>query len=317
MPDSEILLEAVPNVSEGRDAACIEAFGRALAAHGCTLLDVHSDHDHNRSVYTLVGGPQQVADSIVGGARIVIEHVDMRLHEGAHPCVGALDVVPIVYLRSGDRELAQAEARAVGNRLAGELDLPVFLYGDLAAAEERRERSFFREGGFAAAAERLAAGELAPDFGPPRLHPTAGAALVTARPPLVAFNVELDTGDLELAKAVAARVREAGGGLPGVRAIGVMLASRNVAQVSTNVHDPLRVPLRTVVEAVREEAEPLGARVTGAELVGLAPQAAVDGFPADVPMNGFDPGRHLLERRMKLREPLHEMSGHADSESTV
>jgi glutamate formiminotransferase / 5-formyltetrahydrofolate cyclo-ligase len=301
VPASEIVLEAVPNVSEGRDAACIEAFGRALAAHGCTLLDVHSDPDHNRSVYTLVGNPQEVADSIVGGARIVIEHIDMRVHEGAHPCVGALDVVPIVYLRSGDRELAEAEALAVGNRLAGELDLPVFMYGELATAEERRERAFFREGGVGAVSERLVAGELRPDFGPARLHPTAGATLVTARPPLVAFNVELDTSDLDLAKAVAARVREAGGGLRGVRAIGVMLATRGVAQVSTNVHDPLRVPLREVVEAVRDEVERLGAHVTGAEVVGLVPQAALDGFPPDVPLNGFDPGRHVLERRVGLR----------------
>lgn len=303
MPNSEIVLEAVPNVSEGRDAACIEAFGRALAAHGCTLLDVHSDPDHNRSVYTLVGGPQEVADSIVGGARTVIEHIDMRLHEGAHPCVGALDVVPIVYLRSADRELAEAEALAVGNRLAGELDLPVFMYGALATSEERRERAFFREGGFAGASARVREGELVPDFGPPRLHPMAGAVLVTARPPLVAFNVELDTSDLELAKAVAAHVREAGGGLPGVRAIGVLLASRGVAQVSTNVHDPLGVPLREVVEAVRREADRLGARVTRAEIVGLAPQAALDSFPTDVPLDGL--GRHVLEERMRLKAPIH------------
>ena len=305
MRNGEIVLEAVPNVSEGRDPACIEAFGRALAAHGCTLLDVHSDPDHNRSVYTLIGGPQEVADSIVGGARTVIEHIDMRLHKGAHPCVGALDVVPIVYLRSADRELAEAEALAVGNRLAGELDLPVFMYGPLASTEERRERAFFREGGFEGAAERLRDGDLSPDFGPPRLHPTAGAALVTARPPLVAFNVELDTSDVELAKAIAARVREAGGGLAGVRAIGVLLASRGVAQVSTNVHDPLRVPLREVVEAVQREAGQRGARVTGAEVVGLTPQAALDGFPADVPLDGFDPGRHVLEERMRLKVPLH------------
>ena len=220
------MLEAVPNVSEGRDTACIEAFGHALTAHGSTLLDVHSDPDHNRSVYTLVGGPQEVADSIVAGARTAIEHIDMRVHEGAHPCVGALDVVPIVYLSSGDRELAHDEALAVGNRLAGELDLPVFMYGELASAEERRERAFFREGGASGASARVTAGELVPDFGPARLHPTAGATLVTARPPLVAFNVELDTSDIELAKAVAAKVREAGGGLPGVRAIGVLLGSR-------------------------------------------------------------------------------------------
>jgi glutamate formiminotransferase len=297
---NDIVLEAVPNVSEGRDESCIAAFARALSAHGASLLDVHSDADHNRTVYTLVGGPQEIADSILAGAKSVIEHVDMRVHDGAHPCIGALDVVPIAYLSSDDRELAHDEALAVANRLAGELELPVFMYGELAASEERTERAFFREGGVAALSARLESGELAPDFGPARLHPTAGAALVSARPPLVAFNVELDTGDVELAKRIAAHVREADGGLPGVRAIGVKLATRGVAQVSTNVHDPFGVPLSAVVEAVRSAAESLGASVAGAELVGLAPAAALEGFPADVELRGFDERRHVLERRIPV-----------------
>ena len=298
MSSNEIVLEAVPNVSEGRDAGCISALGRALGAHGCSVLDVHSDADHNRSVFTVLGGPQEIADSLLAAARTVIEHVDMRVHEGAHPCIGALDVVPIVYLRPDDRELARDEALAVANRLGGELDLPVFAYGELATSEERRERSFFREGGMATLAARVSEGEIAPDFGPARLHPTAGAALVGVRPPLVAFNVELDTGDVEVAKQVAAAVREQGGGLPGVRAIGVGLDTRGVAQVSTNVHDPFAVPLGRVVEAVRSAAQPLGASVAAAELVGLAPAAALAGFPGDVELRGFDERRHVLEHRM-------------------
>jgi glutamate formiminotransferase / 5-formyltetrahydrofolate cyclo-ligase len=298
---NDIVLEAVPNVSEGRDESCIGAFGRALSAHGASLLDVHSDRDHNRTVFTLVGGPQEIADSILAGARSVIEHIDMRVHDGAHPCIGALDVVPIAYLSKRDRDLAHDEALAVANRLAGELELPVFVYGELAASEERRERAFFRDGGVSALSARLESGELAPDFGPARLHPTAGAALVGARPPLVAFNVELDTDDVEVAKRIAARVREAEGGLPGVRAIGVKLATRGVAQVSTNVHDPFRVPLGEVVEAVRRAAEPLGASVAAAELVGLAPAAALEGFPADVELRGFDERRHVLERRVPVK----------------
>ncbi len=298
MTSDPIVLEAVPNVSEGRDAACISAFGRALGAHGCSVLDVHSDADHNRSVFTVLGGPQEIADSLLSAARKVIEHVDMRVHEGAHPCIGALDVVPIVYLRPDERELAHDEALAVANRLAGELELPVFVYGELAASEERRERSFFRDGGVAALSSRLSDGDLAPDFGPPRLHPTAGGALVGARPPLVAFNVELDTDDIEIAKSIAAAVRERGGGLQGVRAIGVKLGTRGVAQVSTNVHDPFAVPLATVVGAVRAAAEPLGASVAVAELVGLAPAAALEGFPSDVELRGFDERRHLLDNRM-------------------
>jgi len=237
----------------------------------------------------------------VAGARKVIAHVDMRVHEGAHPCIGAVDVVPIVYLRPQDRELAHDEALGVANRLAGELELPVFVYGELAASEDRRERAYFREGGVSALGARLAEGEIAPDFGPARLHPTAGAVLVSARPPLVAFNVELDTGDVEVARQIAALVRERPNGLPGVRAIGVKLVSRGVAQVSTNVEDPFRVPLGEVVAAVRAAATPRGAAVTTAELVGLAPAAAVDGFPEDVELRGFDPSRHLLENRVLVR----------------
>jgi glutamate formiminotransferase len=301
MSANDTILEAVPNVSEGRNESCIAAFGRALGAHGCSLLDVHSDADHNRSVFTLVGGPQEIADSLVAAARTVVGHIDMRVHEGAHPCIGALDVVPIAYLREDDRELAQDEALAVANRLAAELDLPVFVYGELASADHRRERSFFRDGGVEALGARMASGELAPDFGPTRMHPTAGAALVGARPPLVAFNVELDTADIGIAKQIAAKVREANGGLPGVRAIGVKLATRGVAQVSTNVQNPFAVPLADVVEAVRAEAEPLGASVAAAELVGLAPAAALDGFPPDVELRGFDEHRHILENRMPTR----------------
>jgi glutamate formiminotransferase / 5-formyltetrahydrofolate cyclo-ligase len=298
---NDTILESVPNVSEGRDEACIAAFGRALGAHGCSLLDVHSDADHNRSVFTLVGGPQELADSLLAAARTVVGHIDMRVHDGAHPSVGALDVVPIAYLREDDRELAHDEALAVANRLAAELDLPVFVYGELASADHRRERSFFRDGGVAALGARMASGELAPDFGPARLHPTAGAALVGARPPLVAFNVELDTADVDVAKQIAAKVRETNGGLPGVRAIGVKLATRGVAQVSTNVQDPFAVPLADVVEAVRVQASPLGASVAAAELVGLAPAAALDGFPPDVELRGFDEQRHILENRMPAR----------------
>jgi glutamate formiminotransferase len=301
MSANDTILEAVPNVSEGRNESCIAAFGRALGAHGCSLLDVHSDADHNRSVFTLVGGPQEIADSLVAAARTVVGHIDMRVHEGAHPCIGALDVVPIAYLREDDRELAQDEALAVANRLAAELDLPVFVYGELASADHRRERSFFRDGGVEALGARMASGELAPDFGPTRMHPTAGAALVGARPPLVAFNVELDTADIGIAKQIAAKVREANGGLPGVRAIGVKLATRGVAQVSTNVQNPFAVPLADVVEAVRAGAEPLGASVAAAELVGLAPAAALDGFPPDVELRGFDEHRHILENRMPAR----------------
>jgi glutamate formiminotransferase len=219
--------------------------------------------------------------------------------------VGALDVAPVVYLSSGERELAVDEALAVANRLAGELDLPVFLYGMLTSDPDRRERAYFREGGVGALAERLAAGELEPDFGPARLHPTAGATLVACRPPLVAFNLELGEPDLDAAKAIAAEIREAGGGLPGVRAIGVFLERAGRAQVSVNVQDPFRVPLGEVVEAARRAASGRHAEISVGELVGLAPQAALDGFPADLELKGFDEHSHVLEKALTSTSSAH------------
>jgi glutamate formiminotransferase/glutamate formiminotransferase/formiminotetrahydrofolate cyclodeaminase len=254
--------------------------------------------DHNRSVFTLVGEPQTLADALLAGAHAAVERIDMRVHEGAHPCIGALDVVPVVYLSADDRELAEDEALAIANRLAGELELPVFLYGGLATDPDRRERAHFREGGVGAVAERLASGELVPDFGPRRPHPTAGATLVACRPPLVAFNLELATPDLDAAKAIAAELREAGGGLPGVRAIGLMLKSADRAQVSCNVHDPFAVPLSAVVAAASASASRHGARLRAAELVGLAPEAALDGFPDELELRGFDGDTHVLEKAL-------------------
>jgi glutamate formiminotransferase / 5-formyltetrahydrofolate cyclo-ligase len=291
------LLESVPNVAEGEDAAAIEAIGRAFST-GCRLLDVHSDADYGRSVYTLTGAAQELADALVTGAKATISRLDVRAHKGVHPCIGVLDVVPIAYLRAEDREIARDEALAVANRLAGELEIPVFLYGELASAPERRERSFFREGGVAELAERLERREVEPDFGPPRLHPTAGATLVAARPPLVAFNLELATDDVDAARRIASRVRENGGGLPGLRAIGVRLESKGAVQLSMNVHDPFGMPLAAVVARVRLEAAGESVDLGEAELVGLAPAAALEGFPDDVPLRGFDERRHILERRL-------------------
>jgi glutamate formiminotransferase / 5-formyltetrahydrofolate cyclo-ligase len=288
-------LLAVPNVSEGRDrrrlAALETAFGRRVS-----VLDRHTDADHDRTVFTLAAAPGPLREALVAGAEEALETVEMGSYRGAHPAIGALDVCPLVWLDPADRDAARTEAVATAAQIGG-LGVPVFLYGELARGPGRAERAYFRNGGLAELWLRMESGELRPDFGPGLPHPRGGATLVTARPPLAAFNVELDSGDVEVARAVAAGLRESGGGLAGVRAIGLLLASGR-GQVSTNVHDPLAVPLGRVVEKVRELAAPLGARPIEAELVGLVPAAALAGYPEDVPMRGFDPERHVIERRL-------------------
>jgi glutamate formiminotransferase / 5-formyltetrahydrofolate cyclo-ligase len=286
------LLLAVPNVSEGRDRRAIDAIAASFAP--ARVLDVHSDPDHGRSVFTLAARQGELARALLAGAREALDRIDLRRHEGGHPHVGALDVAPVVYLDGDRRGAACAEALTAAALIGAELDIPVLLYGELASADAQRERADIRAGGPTALARRLESGELAPDYGPSRVHPSAGAVLATARPPLVAFNVDLATADVELAKRIAGGLRESGGGPPGVRAIGLSLTARGRAQVSFNVHDPRAVPLAALVEAVREQAP-----VAEAELVGLAPQAALEGFPDDVQLRGFDPERHLIENALR------------------
>jgi len=288
-------LLAVPNVSEGSDRERLDRLEAAFT-RGPALLDRHSDADHSRSVFTLAGSPGPLTEALTLGAEEAVETIDMRSYGGAHPAIGALDVCPVVWFRPGDRDAARTEAVAVAEQIGG-LGVPVFLYGELARDPGRTERAYFRNGGLAELWLRMESGELRPDFGPGLPHRTAGATLVTARPPLAAFNVELDTADVEIARAVAAGLREAGGGPTGVRAIGLVLSSGR-AQVSTNLHDPLAVPLGEIVERARGLAAPLGARPVEAELVGLIPQAALADYPADVPLRGFDPQRHTIEARL-------------------
>src|SRR5919197_1215148 len=247
------LLLSVPNVSEGSDPATIDAIGRAFAP--ATLLDVHTDPDHGRSVYSLAARQGEVAEALLTGARGAATRIDLRRHRGAHPHVGAIDVAPVVHLDEGTRGAACAEALTAAALIGEELEIPVFLYGDLATADDRRERAAIRAGGPARLAERMAAGELQPDYGPPRPHESAGALLVTARPPLMAFNVDLAGDDLELARRIAARLRESGGGPPGVRAIGLYLAARGRAQVSFNIHDHTAALPAMLVDEVAKEAQ--------------------------------------------------------------
>jgi glutamate formiminotransferase/glutamate formiminotransferase/formiminotetrahydrofolate cyclodeaminase len=321
------ILLSVPNVSEGRDRRTIADIGEAFAGVGdggestpsdvgthatsagsVRLMDTHFDGDHHRSVFTLAGPPGRLADALLEGAAVAVERIDV-MHDGTggdgtngqHPHVGALDVAPIVYVRERDRGSACAEALVLADRIGEELAVPVFLYGELTAGTDRppRTRAELRRGGVTGLAERLAAGEgpgteLRPDFGPARMHPTAGATLVAAREPLVAFNLQLAApASLQEARRIAALLREGGPeGLPGLRAMGVAL-SGGVAQVSMNIERPLETPVAMVIEAVGRHAQ-----VAGAELVGLAPRAAFDGFPSDVPLPGFDPARHVIENAL-------------------
>lgn len=284
-------LEAVPNFSEGRDRRTIEAIGAALAEHA-RLLDVHADPDHHRSVFTLVGEEGALVEALVAGVARARELIDLRRHEGAHPRVGAADVVPLVPIRPGDLERARAAALEVGRRI-GQLGLPVFLYG-----EPGRGPAFFRRGGPEALQRRIDAGELRPDFGPARLDPAAGAVLVGARRPLVAFNVNLRSDDVRVARAIAAVVREAGGGFPGVRALGLELPRAGCVQVSMNVEDWEAVGLHQIVARIEREAAARGVEVAGSELVGLMPAgAALAAAGAALRLDGFDASR-VLELRL-------------------
>ena len=288
------VLLAVPNVSEGRDHARIAALAAAFDAR---LLDVHTDPDHHRSVYTLAGEPGTLAQSVLAGAREAVAQVDLDAHGGEHPRVGALDVAPIVYLDDAARGAACAEVLVLGDLLGSELELPVFLYGALAQGRTRAE---LRRGGPQELARRMESGELTPDFGPRRLHESAGAVLVAARAPLIAFNLELEPpATVGHARTIAALIREGGAeGLSGVRAIGLWLEHRGVSQVSTNIEDHRATRPADVLAAVARHA-PVGR----AELVGLAPQEAFEGFPGEVPIAGFDPERKLIERALANSRP--------------
>ena len=288
-------LESVPNFSEGRDEGVISAIGDALAAPA-RLLDVHVDPDHHRSVFTLAGSGEELVESLFAGIRRAVELIDLRRHDGAHPRVGAADVIPLVPLRPDDEPLAREAAARLADRLGSELELPVFFYGSL--TDDGREPAFFRRGGTGELQRRVDAGELAPQHGPPRLHPTAGAVLVGVRKPLIAFNVNLRTEDVEVAREIARLVRERDGGLPGVRALGLELPRAGLVQVSMNVTDWEASGLHEVVERVAAEARARGVEVAGAELVGLVPAAAaLEAAAAALRLESFDASR-VLELRL-------------------
>lgn len=300
VPPASPTAYSVPNVSEGRDAATIRALADACRRPRVSVLDVHSDPDHHRSVITLAGEPLAVQESLVSLAGECVDRIDLRRHRGAHPRTGALDVAPIVALGDDDVPFASEVALGLAGRLAADLNLPVFLYGAVATHPDRTRPRDFRRGGLEELARAVADGELVPDAGPPRLHPSAGAVLVGVRQPLIALNVWLPEGTLTEARTIAARVREAGGGPPGVRALGLYLPEAGMAQVSMNIEDRKAAPPATVIALVRAEAERLGITAGDAELVGLIPGDALRGGPSPSALGiaGFRPGQ-LLDLRVR------------------
>lgn len=268
---------SVPNVSEGRDEDVIAALADACVSARARVLDRHSDADHNRTVLSLAAPPAVLCDALVRLAAAAVDLVDLRRHRGVHPRTGALDVVPIVVREPEDAPAARAIATEVAARIGSELDVPVFYYGEMAATAELVRPAGLRALGGDALADAIAGGRLVPDAGPARLHPTAGCVLVGARPPLVAWNVNLPQASLAEARAIADRVRESGGGLPGVRAMGLYLPLAGIAQVSMNLEDSRRTPPWMVMQAVRREADRLGVELGESELVGLISREALGG----------------------------------------
>jgi glutamate formiminotransferase/glutamate formiminotransferase/formiminotetrahydrofolate cyclodeaminase len=271
------LVECVPNFSEGRNETTVRALVDAVrGVSGVAVLDHTMDADHHRAVLTFAGAPDAVADAAFQAAKTATARIDLRRHQGGHPRVGATDVIPFVPLRGVTMEDCAAVARRVGERIGKELDIPVFLYERAATHPDHARLETIRLGGLTGLAHRMKHDpDWTPDFGPRRLHPTAGATVVGARRILVAFNVNLETRDLDLARAIAKTVRQSNGGLPHVKAIGVPLAGRGLVQVAMNLVNIEETPVHMVFETVRREAERRGVRVAGTELIGLVPRQAV------------------------------------------
>ena len=283
-------LEAVPNFSVGRDRDTIDAIGAAISRYA-RLLDVHSDTDHNRSVFTLIGDEREVEDALLAAIAVAKERIDLREHVGAHPRIGAADVVPVVAIDRSGAERARSCAAQVARRIGDELALPVFLYAELGNG---RGPAYFRRGGPAELQRRIDAGELAPDFGPRALDDRAGGVIVGARRPLIAFNVNLH-GPIDGAREIATVVRERGGGFRGLRALGLDLPAAGVVQVSMNVEDYEAAALHEILARVRTEAAMRDVEVVGSELVGLMPAAAAAAAAGStLGIAGFDES-HLLE----------------------
>ena len=270
------IIECVPNFSEGRDPGRIEAVAQAVRrVPGAAVLDLSSDRDHNRSVLTFVGDAQAVREGALALIAEAVARIDLTRHSGEHPRLGAVDVIPFIPIRGATAADCVEIARAVGREAADRHSLPVYLYEDAASTEERRNLSNIRRGEFEGLAEKMKSPEWKPDFGPDRPHPTAGAVVIGARMPLIAYNINLGTPDLAVADTIAKSIRHIGGGFRYCKAMGVELRDRGIVQVSINMTNYKKTPLHRVFECVKSEAARYGVNVVGSEIVGLTPAEAL------------------------------------------
>lgn len=294
------IIESVPNISEGRDRAIIEAcVDQIRNTPGCTLLDYSSDETHNRSVITYMGEPEACEEASVKLAKKAVELIDLTKHEGGHPRMGCVDVMPFIPIKEATTEECIELSKRVGERIAAEADLPVFLYEESASASHRTNLAKIRKGQFEGMAEKVKEEMWCPDFGGQRIHPTGGVVAVGARPPLIAFNINLGTDNEEIAKKIGILIREAKGGFKYVKAMGLLLEDRNVAQVSINMTDYRVTPLHRVLELVRREAARYGVPVIGTELIGLAPmQALLDAAEYYLQIEDFAPEAQVIENHL-------------------
>ncbi|HWR20015.1 MAG TPA: glutamate formimidoyltransferase [Clostridia bacterium] len=291
------IVECVPNISEGRDLAIVEkVVDEVRNTLGVALLDYSSDASHNRSVITFTGSPEGVMEAAVKIAKKAAELIDLTKHTGEHPRMGAVDVIPFIPIKEISVEECMELSKAVGKRVYEEAGIPVFLYEASASAPHRENLAAIRKGQFEGMAEKVKDPQWTPDFGGAKIHPTAGVVAVGTRMPLVAFNINLSTSDVSIASDIAKIIRRSSGGLDCVKAMGVLLEDRNVAQVSINMTNFKKTPLYRVVEFVRFEAARYGVHVIGTEIVGLAPmRALIDSAEYYLQIEKFDADKQVLE----------------------
>ncbi len=294
------LMECIPNISEGRRQEIIEAVvDEVRNTAGVALLDYSSDESHNRSVITFVGEPSAVSEAAFRVAKKATELIDLTKHQGEHPRMGAVDVIPFVPIREMKMEECVDMSVKLAKRISSELDLPVFLYEESASAPHRKNLAAIRKGQFEGMSQKVLEDKWHPDFGGNRIHPTAGVVAVGARMPLVAFNINLNTSDVGIANAIAKIIRESSGGLKAVKSIGIMLEDRNIAQVSINMCNFHQTPLYRVMEFVKIEAARYGVSVIGSEIIGLTPlEALVDTADYYLKLEKFDKHKQVLENNL-------------------